>query len=599
MDTSETNKVRVIAVDFESFYAKGFDISSLGSWHYLNDPRCDIYLMGVAGDGIAWAGHPKDFDWSLLNGAFIIAHNLAWDGLVLAKLSRDGVIPADIEFAGGGCTANMACFLGAPRNLAGAARELLGADVTKDLRTWMKGRSWQDAVDAGREGELREYVMRDAQTCFDLWQRHSPSWPDNERKLAHLTMTMGWRGVRIDPGRVDESTRALDMVMWEARNAIPWADGDSAVLSIKALGEHCRAAGVAPPASTAEDDPACVEWERVNGDKFPWVSAMRTWRKTNTLREKLRTMIDRTRPTDGCMGFGLKYFGAHTGRWSGDSGFSVHNLPRGESHGADLRACIVPRPGKTFIVCDLSQIEPRVLAWLSGDTIMLDQLANGVPIYEAHARATMGWTGGNLKKENAELYALAKARLLGLGYQCGPARFVEVARNMAGIVISQQQATRTVESFRSSNRKITALWASLQNDFHRSKGGDFVVELPSGRRLTYRDVRSSGGWTARVTSGGPRFSIYGGKLVENCVGEGTEVLTDRGWVPIEQVGPADHVWDGVEWVSHDGVVQQGNRETIDFGGVQITPDHKVLTRQGWLAAAETTHREATHYYAQA
>ena len=80
----------------------------------------------------------------------------------------------------------------------GAARELLGVDVSKDLRAWMKGRTWQDAVDAGRAEELREYVLRDARTCFDLWQRHAHEWPENERELAHLTMTAGWRGVRID-----------------------------------------------------------------------------------------------------------------------------------------------------------------------------------------------------------------------------------------------------------------------------------------------------------------------------------------------------------------------------------------------------------------
>ena len=507
----------VVAVDFESFYAKGCDIKSLGQWHYLNDPKCDVYLMGVAGDGIEWAGHPKDFDWSQLDGKFIVAHNLSWDGLVLAKLARDGVIPDHIQFAGGGCTANLSVYLGAPRNLAGAARELLGVDVTKDLRTWMKGRTWQDAVDAGRADDLREYVLRDAQTCLDLWLKHSHHWLENERELAHLTMTSGWCGVRIDRDTADQAAASLDLVMWQARNDIPWADGDAAVLSIKSLGEHCRSNGIPPPPSTSEDDPACAAWEDTHGEKFPWVAAMRTYRKTNALHAKLRVMKERIRPTDGCMGFGLKYFGGHTGRWSGDSGFNMQNLPRGESHGADLRGCIVPRPGKEFIVCDLSQIEPRVLAWLCGDTLMLEQLVNGIPLYEAHARATMGWTGGNLKKENAELYSLAKARVLGLGYGCGPGRFVEVARTMAGITITPQEATRTVESFRGSNRKITALWNRLQNDFHRSAGGDFVVELPSGRKLTYRDVRSSGGWTARVERGGRRIPFYGGKLCENLV----------------------------------------------------------------------------------
>jgi len=36
--------------------------------------------------------------------------------------------------------------------------------------------------------------------------------------------------------------------------------------------------------------------------------------------------------------------------------------------------------------------------------------------YEAHARATMNWTGGDLKKENKAMYALSKARILSLGY---------------------------------------------------------------------------------------------------------------------------------------------------------------------------------------
>ncbi len=507
----------VVAVDFESFYAKDFDISSLGAWHYLNDPRCDIYLMGVAGDGISWAGHPKDFDWSLLDGKSIVAHNLSWDGLVLAKLARDGVTPADVKFAGGGCTANLSVYLGAPRNLAGAARELLGVDVTKDLRAWMKGKTWQDAVDAGRADELRDYVLRDARTCFDLWQGHSHLWPDHERELAHLTMTAGWKGVCIDRDFAERAAASLDRVMWQARNDIPWADGDAAVLSIKALGEHCRANAIPPPPSTSEDDPACAAWEDKYGEQFPWVAAMRNFRKANMLREKLRVMTDRIRPTDGCMGYGMKYFGGHTGRWSGDARFSVQNLPKGEMFGADLRGCIVPRPGREFIVCDLSQIEPRVLAWLCGDTVLLDQLANGVPLYDAHARATMGWTGGNLKKENPDIYALAKARVLGLGYQCGPAKFVEVARIMAGITITPQVAARTVEAFRGSNRKITALWNRLQNDFRRSAGGDFVVELPSGRKLTYRDVSSSGGWTARVERGGRRIPFYGGKLLENLV----------------------------------------------------------------------------------
>ena len=65
-----------------------------------------------------------------------------------------------------------------------------------------------------------------------------------------------------------------------------------------------------------------------------------------------------------------------------------------------------------------------------------------------------------------------------------------------------------------------------------------------------------------------------------CIGEGTLVLTEGGWCPIERVGSA-RVWDGVEWVDHRGVVFQGEQETWETHSVAATPDHAVLTERGW------------------
>ena len=49
-----------------------------------------------------------------------------------------------------------------------------------------------------------------------------------------------------------------------------------------------------------------------------------------------------------------------------------------------------------------------------------------------------------------------------------------------------------------------------------------------------------------------------GKIAElACIAEGSLVLTDRGEVPIEQVTTEMKVWDGAEWVSHEGVVYRG------------------------------------------
>lgn len=65
-----------------------------------------------------------------------------------------------------------------------------------------------------------------------------------------------------------------------------------------------------------------------------------------------------------------------------------------------------------------------------------------------------------------------------------------------------------------------------------------------------------------------------------CLAEGELVLTDRGEVPIEEVTTDDLVWDGVEWVTHDGVIEQGVQEVIEYEGLRATSDHEVWLEDG-------------------
>ena len=69
-----------------------------------------------------------------------------------------------------------------------------------------------------------------------------------------------------------------------------------------------------------------------------------------------------------------------------------------------------------------------------------------------------------------------------------------------------------------------------------------------------------------------------GKVAElACIAEGQMVLTDRGEIPIEEVSMEDKVWDGEEWVNHDGVVYKGEREVITYDGLTATPDHLIYS----------------------
>lgn len=67
-----------------------------------------------------------------------------------------------------------------------------------------------------------------------------------------------------------------------------------------------------------------------------------------------------------------------------------------------------------------------------------------------------------------------------------------------------------------------------------------------------------------------------------CIAKNTPVLTDRGEVAIQDVTTEMRVWDGVEFVSHDGVISKGTKDVIEYAGLRATPDHEVWTAHGWV-----------------
>ncbi len=60
-----------------------------------------------------------------------------------------------------------------------------------------------------------------------------------------------------------------------------------------------------------------------------------------------------------------------------------------------------------------------------------------------------------------------------------------------------------------------------------------------------------------------------------CVAEGQPVLTDHGLVPIERLTTDHLLWDGEDWVTHEGVICKGIRKVITYGGLTATADHLV------------------------
>ena len=63
--------------------------------------------------------------------------------------------------------------------------------------------------------------------------------------------------------------------------------------------------------------------------------------------------------------------------------------------------------------------------------------------------------------------------------------------------------------------------------------------------------------------------------VLGCIAEGELVSTQRGLIPIEEIQLTDKVWDGLDWASHEGLLDQGIQKVIYQDRLWATPDHIV------------------------
>jgi hypothetical protein len=116
------------------------------------------------------------------------------------------------------------------------------------------------------------------------------------------------------------------------------------------------------------------------------------------------------------------------------------------------------------------------------------------------------------------------------------------------------------------------------------KGGDVYIDMATKiYNESYDDIyeQSKG---ANATNEGKMKRNVAKAVVLGCISQDTMVLCKRGWVAIQDVQDDDLLWDGENWVTHGGVVPMGEKDCIDFGGVQMTPDHKVYNGIDWEEA---------------
>ena len=215
-----------------------------------------------------------------------------------------------------------------------------------------------------------------------------------------------------------------------------------------------------------------------------------------------------------------------------------------------LRGAIVPSKGHELFVADYSGIEVRVLWWAADDKVGLKLLATGADPYCSLASDICGRPITKADKERQ----LGKAGILGCGYGMGWAKFVGTAKDMFGLVVTDEESENVVNTYRQKFHRVKSFWyeteeaacwavqhpgkvakngyCSWQRVIDKTRGTDFLFcTLPSGRRLAYCDPELReretpwGAVKLALTFMGmdayskkwKRQSTYGGSLVENLV----------------------------------------------------------------------------------
>jgi DNA polymerase len=578
---------RILLVDAETRWdSKEYTLSKLTTEEYVRDPRFKAFGFCFKWYGeeneIQWVSH-KDLpaylakiDWS---STAVMAHNAMFDVAVLAWIY--GHKPA---------------FIIDTLSMARALRGALGgnglAKLAEDFGLPPKGKAVHSTDGLAEltpeiEAELAEYCKHDVFLLEKVYDRLNelagPSgFPTKELRIIDMVVKMYINPqLELDTAMLRKAIDDEEVKRKELLVSLGVEEKDLA--SNDKFADLLRLLGVAPPTKIskttgkeafafAKTDAMFQALENHDNEKVALLCEARVAVKSTQARTRAQRFFDIS--TRGALPVPLHYYGAHTGRMQAakGQGINLQNLKRGSF----LRNAIMAPLGYSVVVVDLSQIEPRVLAWLSDYEYLLDIFRAGGDPYAMFGAQMFGMPGLN-KNEHGALRQSAKSALLGAGYNLGWASFAaqllvgfmgappvrydkkfakqlgitgaDVAKFMSWepnveralaiprtctdeeVILHSVCAKRIIERYRDAASPVVELWglcdelllASLHGGkeythkflkFERER-----IVLPSGMALRYPelgfelDAKQRRQWHY----GPDKKKLYGAKLVENFV----------------------------------------------------------------------------------
>jgi DNA polymerase len=582
-----------VLLDFES--RSRADLTEVGGRRYWEDPSsealCCAWFDVRTRDCGCW--EPGE-EWPH-TGRILGAHNAH-------GFDRFAAERYDFRAAGWVDTSQLARKAGLPGSLdalgtrwLGIPKDGEGSKFTKSLSSVrrpkdMDAATWKALPDSDRRrlgalpeitpeklARVKEYCVSDVAILVHAWDRLN-AWRDDDAASEALDRVINDRGIRFDQALAQ---RLLEEDARHASEAI-----ENAITEITQRGGNVDAADVRAAARSTQQFCAITGAENaqkttIAGVDHPLVAVRQAL--ATVIRGKLEAGLTRVH-ADGRLRDTLRYYGAHTGRWSG-RGMQLQNLTRPAKRfdGTDvdalaaavldgrpcdaeeasllLRATLCAAPGHVLIAMDFASVEARATAWAADDHAALEVFRSGKDPYKVAAATIFGTTYDLVDKAQR---AVGKVSELALGYGGGPAALEKMAKSYR-VDLSGLNLQGIVNAWRTLHDPVCALWVSFERSFRcacediptwagpfhfppstAAASDDIACALPSGRLIVYPNATAT---EKSLKYQGTKHveHVYGGKLVENAIQALCRDLLAQALLGAERAGlrPVLHVHDEI------------------------------------------------------
>jgi DNA polymerase len=593
---------KILTIDFETRWSsKEYTLSRMTTEEYIRDPRFKAFGACIheygTNEPTQWFNHEDlpnafaEYDWSRVA---VLAHNAQFDVSILDWVY--GVRPSFIFDS-----------LSMARALRGVEVGNSLAKLADDFGLPAKGRAVHSTdglseISKEVEEELAAYCKHDVFLCEEVFTRLSVGYPKSELRLIDMTLKM-----YTEPRLVLDQemlTHAIEEERITREELLERLGVDDATLASNPkfaalLVELGCPAPYKKSKTTGKQTLALAKNDALfqallHGDNndVKLLCEARLRVKSTTERTRAQRFLDISQR--GSLPVPLSYYGALSGRWTASKGSAINmqNLKRGSF----LRKAIMAPEGFQLVVGDLSQIEPRVLAWLSDYDDMLDIFrAGGDPYSQFGARM---FRIPNLTKEtHPDLRQSAKSALLGCGYGLGWASFasqlltgflgappvryeVDFAKQLGvtkeaaveflnwkdneeklreiphtcslkELVFHALAAKRIIDIYRGTAHPVVSFWSMCSDLIERSLygGKEFVykclifrkgeIELPNGMKLLYPDLRieKDDDGRSQWVYGPDATKLYAGKVTNNVTQALARIVMTDGMLRVNKRYP--------------------------------------------------------------